>query len=85
MHFPPLTSRRRHFLLPVVLAAKNRAFQRCCRICGDISCQLLAPGGSMGPRYVLQLLFSEKSQDRLKTEHQQARGQISTDLKSLEF
>jgi hypothetical protein len=28
-----------------------------------ISCQLLALGGSMGLRYVLQLLFSEKSQN----------------------
>jgi hypothetical protein len=47
---------------------KNRVFQRCCQICGEISCQFLALGGSMGPRYVLQLLFSEKSQDRLKNE-----------------
>jgi len=30
---------------------------------GKISCQTLRPGGSMGPRYVLQLLFSEKSQN----------------------
>jgi hypothetical protein len=30
---------------------------------GDISCQFLMPGGSIGPRYVLQLLFSEKSQN----------------------
>ncbi len=29
----------------------------------EISCQFLPPGGSMGPRYVLQLLFSEKSQN----------------------
>jgi hypothetical protein len=26
----------------------------------EISCQFLLPGGSMVPRYVLQLLFSEK-------------------------
>jgi hypothetical protein len=26
---------------------------------GQISCQFLPPGGSMGPRYVLQLLFCE--------------------------
>jgi hypothetical protein len=28
----------------------------------EISCQLLPAGGSMDPRNVLQLLFSEKSQ-----------------------
>jgi hypothetical protein len=28
-----------------------------------ISCQFLLTGGSIGPRYVLQLLFSEKSQN----------------------
>jgi hypothetical protein len=30
---------------------------------GEISCQFLPPGGSMVPRYILQLLFSEKSQN----------------------
>jgi hypothetical protein len=30
---------------------------------GDISCQFLMPGGSIGPRYVLQLSFIEKSQN----------------------
>jgi hypothetical protein len=30
---------------------------------GGISCQFLQPGGSIGPRYVLQLLFSKKSQN----------------------
>jgi hypothetical protein len=29
---------------------------------GEISCHYLPPGGSIVPRYVLQLLFSEKSQ-----------------------
>jgi hypothetical protein len=29
---------------------------------GQIGCQILSPGGSMSPRYVLQLLFGEKSQ-----------------------
>jgi hypothetical protein len=29
---------------------------------GDSSCQFLPPGASMGLRYVLQLLCSEKSQ-----------------------
>ncbi len=28
---------------------------------GEICCGILSPGGSMGPRYVLQLLFSENS------------------------
>jgi hypothetical protein len=27
---------------------------------GQISCQIQIPGGSMGPRYALQLLFSKK-------------------------
>ncbi len=27
---------------------------------GQISCQFLPPGGTIGPRYVLQLLFCEK-------------------------
>jgi hypothetical protein len=30
---------------------------------GLISCQYLLPGGSIGPRYDLQLLSSEKSQN----------------------
>jgi hypothetical protein len=30
---------------------------------GEISYQFLPPGGCMGPRYVLQLLYSEKSQN----------------------
>jgi hypothetical protein len=48
---------------------------------GEISCQFLQPGGSMVPRYILQLLFSEKSQKQpLKLEQK-----TSTDLESLEF
>jgi hypothetical protein len=30
---------------------------------GIISCQFLPPGGNMVPTYVLQLLFTEKSQN----------------------
>ncbi len=30
---------------------------------GEISCQFLPPGGGIVPRYVLQLLFSEKSKN----------------------
>jgi hypothetical protein len=33
-----------------------------CQI-GYIGCQFLLPGGSIGPGYVLQLLFGEKSQN----------------------
>jgi hypothetical protein len=46
-----------------------------------ISCQFLPPGGSTGPRNVLQLLFCEKSQN-YKYKY---REKITTDLKSLEF
>jgi hypothetical protein len=47
-------------------------------------CQLLTPGGSMVHRYVLQLLFSEKSQNCLKNKTNiKAREKISTDLESL--
>ena len=36
----------------------KRQYQR-----GGINCQFLPPGGSNVPKYVLQLLFSEKSQN----------------------
>jgi hypothetical protein len=35
---------------------------------GGISCQFLPPGGSVVPRYLLKLLFSEKSQNCKKTQ-----------------
>jgi hypothetical protein len=47
-----------------------------------ISYQILAPGGSMGPRYVLQLLFSEKVTKLLIT---QLEKKVSTDLESFVF
>jgi len=31
--------------------------------CGEISCKILQPGGSIGPKCVFQLLISEKSQN----------------------
>jgi hypothetical protein len=33
----------------------------CVRKLGEISCQFLLQGGSIGPGYVLKLLFREKS------------------------
>jgi hypothetical protein len=33
----------------------------------EISCQILSPGGSMGPRFVLQLLFCKKNANLLIT------------------
>jgi hypothetical protein len=43
-------------------------------------------GGSMGPRYVLQLLIGEKSQNWQRLDcHYKAREKISPDLVSLEF
>ncbi len=64
---------------------------------GDISSQFLLPGGSIGPRYVSKLLFSEKSQKfwnfYLVKNHKiannsattEAREKISTYLESLKF
>jgi hypothetical protein len=44
------------------------------------------PGGSMGPRYVLQLLFSEKITKLLITQQPlKLEKKISADLESLEF
>jgi hypothetical protein len=51
---------------------------------GDISCQILPPGGSIGPRNVLQLIFSEKSQ-KVYSATAEAREKISTYLESIEF
>jgi hypothetical protein len=50
----------------------------------EISCQFLPPGGSMIPRYVLQLL-SCKNYKIAKNSNTTAREKISTDLESLEF
>ncbi len=53
---------------------------------GEITCQFLLPGGSMVPRYALQLLFSEISQNCFKkSTTTKAREKISTDLESLVF
>jgi hypothetical protein len=46
------------------------------------------PGGSIVPRYVLQLVFSEKSHHCLKlNNHQMSKSSetVSADLESLEF
>ncbi len=52
--------RNQFFSLTYVLFSQERKSR------GDtmrgISCQFLPPGGSIIPRYVLQLLFREKSQ-----------------------
>ncbi len=42
-------------------------------------------GGSLVPRYVLQLLFSEKSQNYKKTQQALKLEKKSTDLESLEI
>jgi hypothetical protein len=38
-------------------------YSKCIVPIGSISCQFQSPGGSMGLRYVLRLLFSLKSQN----------------------
>jgi len=45
----------------------------------------MLPGGRMVPRYVLQLLFSEKSQNAKNSTNTKAREKISTDLEFLEL
>jgi hypothetical protein len=52
---------------------------------GEISCQFQAPGGSMGPRYVLQLYFVKNHQIVNNSTTTKAREKISTDLQSLEL
>ncbi len=49
---------------------------------GEISCQFLPPGGSMGPRYVLHVKNHKIAKNSTTTK---AREKISTDLGSLEF
>jgi hypothetical protein len=51
----------------------------------EIICQFLPPGGSMGPRYVLQLLFGKKITKLLKTQQPLKLEKNSKDLESLEF
>ncbi len=51
---------------------------------GDISCQILPPGGSIGPRNVLQLIFSENSQ-KVNSATAEAREKIRSYLESIEF
>jgi hypothetical protein len=56
------------FFQPIIYGANcklQKGFLRNLRIGqqGEISCQFLLPGGSIGPRYVLQLLFCLKSQN----------------------
>ncbi len=47
--------------------------------------QFLLPGGSMVPRFVLQLLFSENHKIARNSTTTKARGKISTDLESSKF
>jgi hypothetical protein len=46
---------------------------------GKISCQFLKPGGSMDPRYVLQLLFRGKSQKFNSSTTTEAREKLNTE------
>ncbi len=50
---------------------------------GYISCQFLPPGASMGLRYVLQLLCSEKSQIFMNSTTTEARYKINADLEKI--
>jgi hypothetical protein len=43
------------------------------------------PGGSIGPEYILQLLFIEKSQKANNSTNAKAREKISAYLEFLEF
>ena len=45
----------------------------------------MSPGGSMVPRYVSQLLFSEKSQNCETLNNHYSEKKITTDFESLEF
>jgi hypothetical protein len=51
----------------------------------QISCQFLPPGDSIFLRYVLQLLFSEKSQNCQNSTTTEGREKISKNLESSEF
>ncbi len=56
------------------------------KVGGEMSCQfqLPLPGGSIGPRYVLKLLLTEKSQICYKNSTTTyAREKMSTDLESM--
>jgi hypothetical protein len=52
---------------------------------GDISCQFLLLGASIGPRYVLQLLLVKNHKVANNSATTKAREKISTYLESVEF
>ncbi len=52
---------------------------------GDISCQFLPPGGSIGPRYILQLYLVKNHKIANNSATTEAREKISAHLESLEF
>ncbi len=52
---------------------------------GEIRCQFLLLGDSMGLQYVLQLLLGEKSLNCQWLNNQWSKKKINTDLESLEF
>jgi hypothetical protein len=52
---------------------------------GDISCRFLPIGGSIGPRYVLQLLLSKNHKIADDSARTEAREKISAYIESLEF